>query len=504
MRMPWTHLQRGPQSDRHLTRWVFLRLLGVIYLIAFVSLWTQIHGLIGEQGLLPAETFLQAVRQQVGTECYWFLPTLGWIGASDLTLHLLCAVGAVSAALLIVDLAPALLLAVLWADYLSLTLLGQVFLSFQWDILLLETGFLAIFFAPIRLLPRRPADDPAPSRLMVWWLWWLLFRLMVSSGLVKLASGDPAWRDLTALTVHYETQPLPTWIGWYAHQLPDWFHRVSCAVMFGIELAVPLLIFTPRRARIIGTWILIGFQVLIAATGNYTFFNLLTIALCILQVDDRVWPAWLRRWARAGQPGTPRVRGAWPGWIIVTLSLLLALLTIVPMAHLSRGRLSVPRPLLWLSQRLEPWNLVNQYGLFAVMTSSRHEIVVEGSHDGIIWRAYEFPSKPGDPARPPAFVAPHQPRLDWQMWFAALGSYEQHPWFLRFCQRLLEGSPSVLALLARNPFPESPPRYLRAVVYNYRFTDLAIQRATGAWWRRERLGLYCPVLSLQQTGSDPM
>ncbi|MDE0043894.1 MAG: lipase maturation factor family protein, partial [Candidatus Poribacteria bacterium] len=268
----------GKQSTRptfFLTRWLFLRLLGVIYLIAFLSLWTQIDGLIGSNGILPAEQYLNAVREQIGLERYLAFPTLCWFNDSDAFLHLFCGCGVFLSLLLIVGVAPVLALIGLWVCYLSLVTVGQSFLSFQWDALLLETGFLAIFFAPLRILPRI-SREATPSSVVLWLFRWLLFRLMFASGVVKLMSGDMTWSNLTALNFHYETQPLPTVLGWYAHHLPEWFQKASVAGMFGIEIVVPFLIFAPRRPRFLGAIALVALQLLIAATGNYCFFNLLT------------------------------------------------------------------------------------------------------------------------------------------------------------------------------------------------------------------------------------
>ena len=327
-------------------------------------------------------------------------------------------------------------------------------------------------------------------------LWWLLFRLMVSSGVVKLASGDPAWHHLTALSYHYETQPLPTWIGWYAHQLPRAFQVVSCAVMFAIELGAPWLILGPSRVRHGACAALIGLQLLIAATGNYCFFNLLTVALCVLLLDDTVWPRALRERFTRTPPAAPRPR-RWPRWVLVPVVVVLLLDSAARMDGLIGPRRPWPAPVTAFLAALEPLQVVNSYGLFAVMTTSRPEIIVEGSDDGTTWQAYDFKYKPGDLRRRPAFVAPHQPRLDWQLWFAALaGNYRGAPWFLRFLQEILQGSPDVLALLAANPFPGHPPRYVRASLYDYHFTNPTTRRADGAWWRRDRQGLYCPALSL--------
>ena len=495
----------GPSSYR-VTRWVFFQGLAIVYLIAFISLWTQIHGLVGSYGISPASRFLEALWERFGASSLWMAPTLCWITAGDAMLTALCGLGTALAFLLILGIAPAACLTGLWATYLSLTVVGQEFLSFQWDILLLETGFLAIWFAPLKGWPGPVTREAPPSPLALWLLRWLLFRLMVSSGVVKLVSGDPTWWNLTALTYHYETQPLPTWIGWYVHQLPAWAHIASCAAMLATELAVPFLIFTPRRPRIIGGAILIGLQGVITATGNYTFFNLLTVVLCLLLLDDAAWPRRLREILTRELPHHPSAaqgaaQGASPPamrQVVGPVAAILFSISLVPLTGTFTRRLG-PEVLVPWYRVVSPWHLVNPYGLFAVMTTDRPEIVVEGSLDGVTWKPYEFQFKPGDPTHAPGFVAPHQPRLDWQMWFAALGSYQTNPWFLRFCERLLQGTPEVLELLAKNPFPDHPPRLIRAVLYNYRFTDWATRREQGAWWRRERLGLYCPPLSLRDS-----
>ena len=283
----WCWGRQPIRPTSFLTRWLFLRILGVIYFIAFLSLWTQIDGLIGSGGILPAERYLSAVREQVGLERYLAFPTLCWLNNSDAFLHFLCGGGVFLSALLIIGVAPIIALVGLWVFYLSLVSVGQSFLSFQWDALLLETGFLAIFFAPLQILPRISREKP-PSSVVLWLFRWLLFRLMFASGVVKLMSGDPTWSNLTALNFHYETQPLPTVLGWYVHHLPEWFQKASVAGMFGIEIVVPFLIFAPRRLRVLGAIALVALQLIIAATGNYCFFNLLTMALCILLLDDAI------------------------------------------------------------------------------------------------------------------------------------------------------------------------------------------------------------------------
>jgi predicted DCC family thiol-disulfide oxidoreductase YuxK len=475
-----------------LTSWLFLRLLGFVYLAAFVSLWTQIIGLAGRDGILPAREFLADVGSRVGWMRYVYVPTLCWFNASDGFLHVLSTIGTVSSLLLVLGIAPAVAAGGAWVCYLSLTTVGQDFLWFQWDSLLLETGFIVLFFAPWRWWSRPGAD--APPRPALWLLRWLLFRLMLSSAAVKLTSGDPTWRNLTALTYHYETQPLPPWTAWYAHHWPATFQAASTILLFVVEGLAPFLVFAPRRIRFAGAAALIALQTLILLTGNYGVFNVLSIALCVLLLDDGVWP-W--RWRR--RAGVERVEPAparWPRWILRPVAALLVLVSLVPFAGALGFRVGLG-PITPLYRYASTMRIVSGYGLFAVMTTSRPEIIMSGSTDGVTWRDYTFRFKPGDLKRRPQFVTPHMPRLDWQMWFAALSDFRREPWFLMFCKRLLEGSKPVLAMLDGNPFSDGPPRYVRAVVYDYHFTDAATRRTTGAWWRREERGLYCPVLTLE-------
>jgi hypothetical protein len=377
----------------------------------------------------------------------------------------------------------------LWVLYLSLLVVGQDFLSFQWDILLVEIGFLAMLLAAGR----------RPSRTVIWLLRLLLFRLMFSSGAVKLASGDSTWRALTALRVHYETQPIPNAVAWYMHQLPPWFQTFSCVVMFAIELVAPWFLFAPRRLRLAAVWLMAFLQMLILLTGNYAFFNWLALALLIPAADDALWGR--RIPARLLQKLANRT-GRQP-WLIgrVTVGVLAVVIATSGLIQVSRIIFPI-QGLPWLVEQIAAapirLHVVSGYGLFAVMTTSRPEIIVEGSNDGDNWEAYEFKYKPGDLRRPPPFVAPYQPRLDWQMWFAALGDYRANPWFVNLMVRLLEGSPQVLKLLQSNPFPNAAPKFVRASRYEYHFTDRATRRAEGTWWRREFTGLYFPVASLRE------
>jgi len=487
------HLQRPTFS---LASWLFLRLLGIVYFFAFLSLITQILGLMGHDGILPAQEFLAMLAARVGPERYWFFPTLAWLSSSDTTLLVMSAGGVVGSILLIFDIAPILVSSLLWVLYLSLVTVGQDFLSFQWDSLLLEAGFLAILIAPGHLWPRR-AQKTAPPKVARWLLWFLLFRLMLSSGMVKLTSGDPTWRNLTALEYHYYTQPLPTPIAWYVHLAPAWIQHGSTVFMFFIELAIPFLIFTPRLWRFVGGGFLILLQLLIALTGNYAFFNLLTFALCVLLYDDaflaRFFPRALADRLRAATSIPKRFslrRG-----VTAPIALIIFAAGLLQLAALLSIQWVPPQAYHLLSD-LEPVRLVNSYGLFAVMTTSRPEIIIQGSNDGNTWLDYEFKFKAGDLRRAPRWVEPFQPRLDWQMWFAALGDYRSSPWFTNLIFRLLRGSPPVLALLERNPFPHAPPKYLRALVYDYQFTTWSERRAQGEWWHRRLLGDYFPAVTL--------
>ena len=481
-----------------LVRWLFLRGLALIYLIAFVSLWMQVDGLIGSRGIAPAQSLMDnlgkiAGNRHLGADRFHLVPTLGWWSAGDRALRWQCAAGTGLSLLLLAGIAPAPALFLLWAVYLSLSTIASPFLNFQWDALLLETGFLAIFLAPLQLR-ERPLRQPEPSRPALWLLRWLLFRLMFESGWVKLASGDESWRHLTALGAHFETQPLPTWIGWHAHQLPAGALRLCVFLMFVIELAVPFLIFCGRKPRLLAAALFTLFQALILLTGNYAFFNWLTILLCLSLLDDgalrKIVPERFRR-------PFPRQSGArWPWKITAPLALLVILLTALTLPLPGPVAQAAPRDLVALFRWLAPFRTFNGYGLFMVMTQTRPEIILQGSNDGRTWEDYEFKYKPGDLQRRPPFVAPYQPRLDWQMWFAALGTVEQNYWLVSLEKQLLTNSPPVAALLARNPFPQAPPKFIRALLYQYHFTDPAARRATGQWWRRDYLGVYAPPLSL--------
>lgn len=518
-------------AEYPLTIALFLRVLGIVYFIAFVSLATQVLGLYGSQGILPIADWM--AQQAFGLENVWALPTLFWLNTSDGFLQAAPITGALFSVALVLLAARAnwvrrAILIALFVLYLSLVAAGQDFMAYQWDALLVEVGFIAIFLGD--------------ANIIIWLYRWLLFRLMLLSGLVKIFSGDPAWRNWSALDYHFETQPLPNVIGFYVHHLPSGVHQFMVAAMLFIELVAPFLIFAPRRIRFVAGALIALLQVQIFLTGNFNFFNLLTLALCILLLDDRaieiaatktpslpaqtgkVKNVLLRvRGVRAIEsvatkaPSLPPQTGKVKSWIASAVALFLFVVSALQL--LALFRVPLPGIVEVVSDAIAPLRIVNFYGPFAVMTTTRPEIVIEGSDDGEHWRAYEFKYKPGDVRRAPPFVAPHQPRLDWQMWFAALHvptgdarallpplrsnatvlyymqNYGVDAWFVNFLARLLQGSPHVLALLESNPFPDAPPRFVRARFYNYRFAEADAPCTRGEWWARQERGLYFPALS---------
>ncbi len=476
---------------------LFLRVLGIIYLIAFVSFGVQASGLIGSNGIYPVAETIVAVKRYFGDAAFRALPSVFFLNSGNWFVAAVWIAGAALGALLTLGIARRAACLGAFILYLSIVNAGQAFMSFQWDALLLEAGFLAIFLGWSSLAP--------------WMFRWLLFRLMFMSGVVKLASGDRSWHALTAIRYHYQTQPLPTPLAWYLHQLPPWFQSFSTVVVLAVELGAPFLIWFPRRVRLLAAGVLIVFQVLIMLTGNYAFFNLLAIALCVWLVDDarlgRNTPTLSLQSQRQGWGNraidefVARARARWLERTKSVPRVAIGTGVAILILFVSIGEVSGP-VLHWRPPgadaalgSLAPFEIVNSYGLFAVMTTTRMEIVIEGSSDGVTWQVYEFKYKPGEVKRRPAWVAPHQPRLDWQMWFAALGNYEQNPWLLRFMLRLLQGSPEATRLLGGNPFAKAPPEYVRALVYEYRFTSWPERRATGAWWKREYRGFYLPPLT---------
>ena len=473
-----------PEPPRHdLVSFLFLRLFGLIYFAAFASFGVQALGLIGSHGILPLAQLVDALDARVGPVRFFLMPMLFWWSASDVSIQAACWAGAALSFLLVLNLVPRLSLFLLYVLYLSLLYAGQTFMSYQWDTFLLEAGFLSLLMS----FAQRPG---------VWLLRWLLFRFLFMSGVVKLLSGDPNWWSLSALSYHFLTQPLPTPLAWYAAHLPPGILRLATAGMFFVELVLPFFIFFPRRIRFFAAFGILVLQSCILITGNYNWFNLQTLLLCLLLFDDaalqKVLPQRLiRRLPVRPDRAAPRtiVRMTVCCWALV-----LVFCSLVQMDVRFGG--SPPAVTQRLAALLEPLHMVSGYGLFAVMTTQRDEIVIEGSYDGVQWHEYEFRYKPGELARRPPWNIPHQPRLDWQMWFASLDDPRRLRWFQLFLQKLLENEPAVTALLEKNPFTNKPPRYVRAQFYDYTYSGSG-EKAQGLWWDRRLLGSYFPTVYLK-------
>lgn len=475
----FTALLDQPYSSTHyLVGWIFLRGLALVYFAAFASMSGQIEGLIGENGILPIKSKLTEIAQLFPAGKYIEYPTLFWLDASDQALMAVCVAGMAASVLLLANAFARMALLLCYLLYLSISVAGQDFTAFQWDVFLLEAGFLGIFLT-------------WGSGLIVFLYRWLIARFMFMGGVVKLADGDPAWSNLTALNYHYLTQPLPSPLAYYAYYLPHWFNAFCVAAVLAIELIVPFFVFLPRRFRLFAAWSFIVLQGSIILTGSYNFFNVLTILLCLFLFDDedveKRLPTRIIFAIRQKQcdPG-PIANAAAKCWLGLVL---LVCATQIWMYHAKRTPVA---PLNYLLQVTTAFSLVNNYGPFAVMTTERPEIIVEGSNDGESWQAYHFKYKPVDLDQPLKWNIPHQPRLDWQMWFAAMEKPAADSWFATFMGKLQQGSPQVLSLLAANPFPEKPPVYLRALLYRYSYSSKEQRAATGQIWRREYLRVYWP------------
>ncbi len=462
-------------GEFQLTESLFLRLLGLIYAISFASFWPQIVGLVGSRGIAPASQLLNALHGQSGTRIYFEIPTLFWLGISDAALVVFCVIGCLAGLVMASGFFTRSSALICWILYLSIATVGQPFSNFQWDALLLESGFLALF---------------AGAPLLVWAYRFLLFRLMFESGLVKLLSHDPNWHNLHALRFHFLTQPLPNPVAWYAFRLPAWMLDSMTAATLAIELIAPFLLFLPKRPRYVGVALLALLQVVILLTGNYAFFNFLTLALCLWGLNDQTL-APVARFFRRG-PKTLQNR------ILRTFSTA-ALLVLIGLGAETLINIPLPgfdKPLSKILAITGPFEIVNTYGLFAVMTTTRPEIIIEGSNDQLHWTEYAFRYKPGNLHRSLPWVAPYQPRLDWQMWFAALGSYQENTWVGGLIYRLLTGEPSVAHLMEPSPF-QKPPRFIRAMLYDYQFTTASERSRTGNIWRRTLQGVWFGPVALK-------
>ncbi len=469
-----------------LLSWIFLRLLGLIFLVAFVSFGVQALTLIGSQGVLPLSEFIANIRSSIGIAGYWHVPMIFWISASDFLIQLVCWLGAGFSLLLIAGILPRLSLAMLYIFYLSLIYAGQRFMSFQWDLMLVEIGFLALILTV--------AIKPG-----IWLLRFMIFRFMFVSGVVKIASGDQTWRDLTALNYHFETQPLPTPLAYYAHHLPETILRFGTGLTLFIELIVPFLIFMPRKIRFAAAFCFLVFQFIILLTGNYNFFNLLAIVLCLMLFDDAavktVISSRLVSWIKQ------RAKVVRSHKMVAIVAYFMAFWTVSASFIQFNNRFfdsqNIPAVLQWIDRSIAPLYLVSTYGPFSIMTTQRPEIIIEGSDDGQLWQAYTLKYKPGDIKRGTFYNIPHQPRIDWQLWFAALDDQNQNPWFARLLERILEDKPVVKSLFAYNPFLEEPPRFVRAMLYHYYFASPEQRAKENIYWRRELIGTYFPAVQLK-------
>ncbi len=486
----------GSQEPSYwLTRFVFLRMLGLVYSVAFLIVLLQWEPLLGSHGLLPAASFLEEVAgangRSLGTA--FRLPTLFWLGATDAAFRVAAWVGFGLSMALLLGFANVPSLFSLWLIYMSFVHVGQIFYSYGWEILLLETGFLAIFLAPLWRPGPFPRSTP-PSPVVMVLLRWLVFRLMLGAGLIKLR-GDPCWRDLTCLVFHYETQPNPNPLSWYLHQLPVWFHRLEVLFNPLVELVAPFFVFGPRRARLVAGGLMVLFQALLILSGNLSFLNWLTLAVAVACLDDRgfrpLLPGHLRDRLDASVAGAEETKAR--GIACYALAAVVGLLSFNPIMNLLSARQA-------MNTSFDPFDLVNTYGAFGSIGRERYEIVLEGTEDDPLdplarWVEYDFKCKPGTPSRRPCWISPYHYRLDWQMWFLAMPGSGREPWFVHLVAKLLDGDPAARGLLAHGPFEERPPRAIRGRYYRYQMT------ASGGrdWWKRTLSGEFLPAL----TRDDP-
>lgn len=532
----WLFDSRPGVPGRLVPRWIFLRALAAIYFSAFYSLLFQIKGLIGPQGILPAHQYLAAVGHALGPARYWYAPSLFWLSGSSQMLMAITWLGLIASVIAFVNLWPRLTFLVCFICFLSFVAASSTFSSYQSDGMLLEAGFIALFFAPRGLMPGWGASAP-PSRASLFLLQWEWFRIYFESGMVKLLSGDPQWRNFTAMDEYYQNGPLPTWIGWYVEHLPHWFHAASAAGTLVLELGLVLMLFLPRRLRLICFFIVTPWEIGVILTANYTFLNYLVLSLGFLLLDDKalLWlvpdryrpaitvydheldpgvqlsspngePESMETFGSDETPGRPPVHRPDLAVFARTARLAVAAVMLTWIAYnttaemLSLPLRSNPLPTAPIVA-LEPFRIANQYGLFAIMTRGRYDIEFQGSNDGQNWTAYPFQCKPQALNEPPRIYAPYQPRLDWNLWFASLSDWQQNNIVPITEEHLLANDPDVIALFKSNPFPHSPPRFVRAVLWQCWFTSIDEKRRTGNWWRRQLLGLYAPELTLGSSGT---
>lgn len=455
---------------------LFPRLLGVVYFFMFFPFLFQIRALIGKEGILPVKSLLEIYQTNLGKWRYYWIPSVFWLGASDAALVAVPAAGSLLAIFLALGYYPALLLPILIFLHLSIITAGQDFLSFGWEMLFCEISFNAFLISL--------TND---YNLAAWFsINLLLFRFHFKSGTSKLQSGDPSWRDLTALKYHYETQPIPNAVAWYIHKLPLWFHKFSTALVLFVEIVVPFGIFGGEMLRLLTFIPLFLLQAAICLSGNYSYLNYLTAVLVALLLSDKVLAPFIPVQAIAASP-------LWLHGFVTLAAVLLIVLQLLRLWNDFFYNQRISQFLIYF----EPFHLANRYGIFAIMTTKRYEVVIEGSDDNEHWQEYLFCYKPSEVERRPRQIAPFQPRLDWSAWFLPFQYFEEERWFHNFLLCLLEGRKEVLKLLRHNPFPLQPPRYIRVQMYLYTFSDGKLKKETGQWWKREYVGQFSPTLALK-------
>jgi len=460
-----------------LTAFLFPRLLGMIYFFAFGAFIFQIKGLIGENGILPAGPFFKEVSRLFKGKKRRFLyyPSLFWLNQSNQALMGVILAGTLLSIGLMCGFYPCLLLILLYVLYLSVVTAGQDFLGYGWEGLLLETTLQGILISM----------TPIPN-IMVWISTNLLvLRFHVQAGLVKLQSHDRTWKDWTAIAYHYQTQPLPNTIAWYFHKLPLSFHKFSCAMMFATEIFIPFGILLTQEIRLGVFAALFGLQFLIWFTGNFSFLNHLTAVMTTLLLNNALLSLFI----------TPDI-SATPTSLYLDIFLTIAGTALASLQVMRLWHNCFPNRLFrWILDRAAIYHIANRYGIFAVMTTTRYEIVIEGSADGIEWKEYLFKWKPSETSRRPRRIAPYQPRIDWQAWFLPFCGWQSANWLQNFFTHLLLGTPDVLKLLRGNPFEKYPPKFVRAVMYEYVFSSFEEKKRYGWWWKRKYVGNYSPEFS---------
>ncbi|MBS0634168.1 MAG: lipase maturation factor family protein [Verrucomicrobia bacterium] len=452
----------------------FPRWLGAIYLCAFWPFLFQIKGLIGDNGILPTSSYLNLIAKLRPKDKYSIAPTLFWFRSDNRALMSVVVAGVICSILLLLGIYPPLMIALLWVLYFSIISAGQDFLGFGWEMFLQEVA-LNTFLLSLSDVPN----------IMVWLsINFLLFRFHVQSGAVKFQSKDPNWKNLSAVAYHYQSQPIPNATAWYVYKLPMWFHKFSCWMMFFIELVVPFFLFFSEDIRLAVCALFVGLQLFIYATGNFSYLNHMTAIFSLILLNN----TFLERigFSLPEVSSTPNLALTLAGSILFGLQLLRFWDHFFPSRAIHK-----------LLSTFSSCHICNRYGIFAIMTCTRYEVVVEGSDDGATWQQYDFYHKPTDLKRRPTRISPYQPRLDWQAWFLPFRAFADEEWFQNFLTRLLEGTPDVLKLLRHNPFSEKPPKYIRAMMYIYEFTTFEEKKNTGLWWKRTLVGPYSPSFSLR-------